>query len=267
MVEKATPQVVVGSVLRFVDLDRLLGFEGRWTVVDSPDGTRRASAHLARPDAADVQARLRGVTLGGRAVEVTVSPPLARDVVRKARLADARRRRDTTPGFLRPGTKLDEEGRISLTPEVMALAIARTVAGRTVVDATCGCGGNAIAFAREGCRVIALDTSEERIALARHNARVYGVETLIQFHHGDGREWVGKEKEGDVLFVDPPWASLSLLSDLLPFASRFATFLAKLPPSFDPSVIPGAQARVMFGEAEGDYRRAKMLLIAVERRP
>ena len=126
-------------------------------------------------------ARLRGVALGGRAIAVRVEPDLPRAVVRAARLRDARARRLTTPGFSRPGTQVDEEGRWSLTPEALALALGREAAGAVVFDACCGCGGNAIGFARAGCRVVAVDTDAGRLALARHNAAIYGVADYIDY--------------------------------------------------------------------------------------
>ena len=46
-------------------------------------------------------------------------------------------------------------------------------------------GGNAIQFAFTCERVIAVDIDAERLAIARHNARVYGVEDRISFVHAD----------------------------------------------------------------------------------
>ncbi len=50
-----------------------------------------------------------------------------------------------------------------------------------VLDCFLGCGGNAIQFALAGLRVIACDVDAGRVALARQNARIYGVEHLIEF--------------------------------------------------------------------------------------
>ena len=46
-------------------------------------------------------------------------------------------------------------------------------AGRSVVDACCGSGGNALGFARAGSPVTAIELAPERLAEAQHNARVY----------------------------------------------------------------------------------------------
>lgn len=45
-------------------------------------------------------------------------------------------------------------------------------------------GGNAIQFAFTCARVIAIDIDASRLALARHNATVYGVADRIEFVHG-----------------------------------------------------------------------------------
>jgi trimethylguanosine synthase len=260
-------EVEVAGIPAWVDAARLLG-DGDWTL---EAGTWRAS--LSREAAADVAARLRGTGLGGGALAVRVTPPSPRDLVRKARLRDAKRRRDATPGFTTRGAKVDAEGKISLTPEPLALRIAARVRGRDVLDACCGCGGDAIAFAREGCRVTAVDTSETRLALARHNAKLYGVASRIRFVHGDARDIVAKTSHGAVLYVDAPWGrewdkkrttlrDLPLLAALAPVAAGFRTFLAKVPPSFDPSTLPGTAAEALFGEADGDSQRVKLVLLS-----
>ncbi len=70
------------------------------------------------------------------------------------------------------GIILDEEGWYSVTPEAIAEHIARRCAGAVVVDAFCGCGGNAIQFARHGKHVYAIDLDPVRLDAARHNAKV-----------------------------------------------------------------------------------------------
>lgn len=221
--------------------------------------------------AADVAARLRNIGLGGRLLGVRVRPALSRPLVREARLVDARRRRDTTVGFLRRGVLVDEEGRMSLTPEVLALAIADRVTGKTVLDAGCGVGGNAIAFARRGCSVIAVDLNAERLEMARHNARIYDVANRIVFVHGDALE-VAESSKADVLFVDPPWgaewnrtrtalADFPLLDVLSRGAPHIRERLYKVPPSFDPATCSHMTPHAVFGEETGDYRRLKFVLL------
>jgi predicted RNA methylase len=268
-------EVVVEGLPQWLQAARLLG-DGEWRFLPRADGTLQAIARLEQSQAADVAARLRGVGLGGQKLTVSVVPALPRDAVRAARTADARRRRETTPGFSRRGAKLDEEGRISLTPEVLAEALAEELAEagvRTVLDACAGAGGNAIAFGRAGLRVVAVERDAGRLALLAHNASVYGVEGLLERVHGDAVAEVAR-RTADVLFVDPPWgtdydrARVSL-ADVPPLAEvldaarpgAFGRVIAKLPPSFDVASVPGAVARAVFGEARGDARRVKFLLL------
>ncbi|MFN8049853.1 MAG: class I SAM-dependent methyltransferase [Acidimicrobiales bacterium] len=55
--------------------------------------------------------------------------------------------------------------------------------GKRVLELGCGDGGNAIALARQGARVIVVDSSASRLAVARNNAEAHDVR--IEFHHGD----------------------------------------------------------------------------------
>jgi SAM-dependent methyltransferase len=237
-----------------------------------------ATAEMPVSAAADLAARLRGVGLGGALLQVDVTPPLPRAAVRAARTTDARRRRDASPGFTRPGVRLDEEGQVSLTPEALALALGRPLAGRVVVDATCGAGGNTIGFARAGARVIAVEQDAGRLALARHNATIYGVADRIRFVRADAILQV-PGLEADVLFIDPPWgvewdrartdlSSVPLLGALLPLARAAGTYgaiWAKVPPSFDPAEWPEAEVEGWFGAASGDERRVKFLVMRESR--
>jgi SAM-dependent methyltransferase len=264
-------RITVEGIPSWVDVRRLLAVPH--VTIHADEGSRvRAECILPAAQAADLDARLRGIGLGGERLRVVVSPRLSRSVVRAARLVDARRRRDTTPGFERPGTRLDDEGRLSLTPEHLALQIAARIRGRSVLDAGCGAGGNAIAFAREGCRVVAVERDEARLALARHNAHVYGVHRAITFVHGDAAPAL-ETYDVDVLFVDPPWGNAydreRTVADAYPLlvaAWRVAErdrrgFLAKVPPSFDPDTLPGTAAEAFFGEAPGDRHRIKLVLL------
>jgi hypothetical protein len=269
-------EVCVAPIPAWIDRDRLLGPTDAgqpWSVVVREDGSCEARARLSGEVAADLAARLRGVGLDGRALVVSIEPPLRRTLVRRARTEDARRRRVTTPGFERPGVRLDEEGRWSLTPEKLALGIARTAAHAPIVDAGCGLGGNAIAFARAGCRVLAIETDAGRLALARHNAEIYQVADRIRFVHGDAVALAREHAEPEaILFIDPPWgrdwtrdhcglAQLPLLAALLPIAGGYAALWAKVPPSFAIAELPGAVPQACFGEAEGDRRRVKFVLL------
>ncbi|KAF5316713.1 hypothetical protein D9619_006753 [Psilocybe cf. subviscida] len=124
-----------------------------------------------------------------------------------------------------PGCLLDEEGWYSVTPELLADQIAERCRCDTILDAFCGVGGNAIAFAKTCQRVIALDTSSTRLALARHNAQIYGVADRIEFiladylsfakaysSHSKTEQVSPSIRKIDVVFLSPPWGGPSYLS-------------------------------------------------------
>lgn len=102
------------------------------------------------------------------------------------------------------GIKLDREGWFSVTPEKIAEHIAERCRCDVIVDAFCGVGGNAIQFAFTCERVIAIDIDPDRVAIAQHNARVYGVEDRIEFIIGDYFH-VAPKLQADVVFLSPPW--------------------------------------------------------------
>ncbi|XP_060729603.1 trimethylguanosine synthase isoform X2 [Tachysurus vachellii] len=113
------------------------------------------------------------------------------------------------------GVKLDHEGWFSVTPEKIAEHIAQRVqvASQTlvIVDAFCGVGGNAIQFALTGNTVIAVDIDPVRLALAQHNAAVYGVSERIDFIQADFLQ-VAPRLRADVVFLSPPWGGPEYLS-------------------------------------------------------
>ena len=104
------------------------------------------------------------------------------------------------------GIKLDRESWFSVTPEKIALHTANRVASIVsaeqhhidsaakkivVLDAFCGCGGNAIAFARQLTvdQVICIDIDLTKLRLTANNAAVYGVPAKkIHFIHGNSIE-------------------------------------------------------------------------------
>ncbi|MDD9968887.1 MAG: methyltransferase domain-containing protein, partial [Myxococcales bacterium] len=196
-------RVVVGPLPCWLDREQLLAVPH--TATELPMGDVEVSAELTSLQAADLAARLRGLCLAARPIQVRCEPPLPRAAVRSARAEDARRRRETTAGFERRGVLVDDpEGRWSLTPEALALEMAGLAGQCSVCDAMCGLGGNAIAFARAGCEVTAIELDAARLARARHNARVYGVLERIRFIHGDARSLLG-DMDAALLFLDPPW--------------------------------------------------------------
>ena len=85
--------------------------------------------------------------------------------------------------------------------ENIAKYIAKRFSGKKkVVDLTCGIGGNSIAIARY-CRVVAVERSKEILECAKLNCAVYGVESSMEFVHGDAYESIFPD--ADAFFIDP----------------------------------------------------------------
>jgi SAM-dependent methyltransferase len=267
-------QVRVWPLPQWLDWRQLLG-PGQWTAIEKSDGVVEAQATLERNATADLAARLRGVGIGGSLLHMEISPPLHRKDLRKAYAEEARRYRDGSTGFSRRSTRLDDEARKSLTPEALALALGERARDLRVIDACAGAGGNAIGFARTGCTVVAIEINESRLAMARHNAKLYGVADRIEFVAGDACS-ILPERDADLLFIDPPWgerynkkrvtlSDLPPCEDLLQRANHLPKHWIKVPPSFDPSTLPGYCIEAFFGVARGDERRVKFLLL--EKKP
>lgn len=153
------------------------------------------------------------------------------------------------------GCLLDEEGWYSVTPERVADQIAERCRCDTILDAFCGVGGNTIAFAKTCERgalgatrlaqvlshglydnlVIALDTDPTRLALARHNAVIYGVADRIEFILADyltfARSYLSlpssDNRKIDVVFLSPPWGGPSYLSGSIAEAANASTSIVQ----------------------------------------
>lgn len=233
---------------------------------------------LSHKDAAGVQARLRGLGIDGKALEVVATPPLSRSLVRAGRLQEARDRRDASPGFVHPLAHATGEGRFSLTPEAIALELGRLAQNKRVVEACAGSGGNSIGFARAGCEVTAFELDPARLSEARHNARLYGVSGKIRFELGDACALV-PTRSADLLFVDPPWGGeqydkLSTARDSFPLLdslltrdlSGYGEIWIKVPSSFRVDSVRGAVAQAWFGVAQGDRHRIKFVLLRLTAR-
>lgn len=112
------------------------------------------------------------------------------------------------------GIKLDKEGWFSVTPDAIANHIATRVAisasknklqeqkGAIILDAFCGCGGNAIAFAlkSEISTVICVELDRNKLRMAAHNASIYDVDpNRIIFIEADATHIMGKYSKGKLL--------------------------------------------------------------------
>jgi trimethylguanosine synthase len=145
------------------------------------------------------------------------------------------------------GIQVDPDGLFALKPEHASLRMARSVPGRRVLDAFCGVGGTAIAFARAGKQVVTAELDGERLAMARHNARIYGVSDRITFLHEDALAVLARDRF-DAIYLDPPWGGETAYTrprfglrdyvvdgfDLLERAFAAAdTVVLSAPPNFD----------------------------------
>lgn len=106
--------------------------------------------------------------------------------------------------------RVDAHGLYTMTPESLALDIAARVPGDQVLDVCSGIGAMSIAFARQGKSVTAVEIDPGRMAMARHNARVYGVEDRIRFLTADitaESTLDALPRDLDVVHLDPPWGT------------------------------------------------------------
>ncbi|MCW8926967.1 MAG: trimethylguanosine synthase [Xanthomonadales bacterium] len=104
--------------------------------------------------------------------------------------------------------KVDAAGLYTMVPEKYALAMARRASGKRVLDICSGIGSISIAFARCGQQVTGVEIDENRVAMARHNARLYGVADKIDFLVADITSDMTLESlpaDIDSVFLDPPW--------------------------------------------------------------
>ena len=194
-------------------------------------------------------AHLDGLAVGGGRLTVRTEPPI-RAGRRAPPREDARSRRRRLFSRWDRGIRADDEGLVGATPEALALRIASGARG-VVLDGTSGIGALAIAYARQPDveKVIAVDVDARRLAMARHNARIYGVADRIDFVRGDIVRLVGRH-DADLLVLDPPWGGrgydrerVTLDGLGLDVASVLARFsgpvVLKLPRSFDVATLPG----------------------------
>lgn len=150
------------------------------------------------------------------------------------------------------GIEVDAEGLYSATPEKIALGQTERMKCRTIIDGFCGVGANAIAFARFGKRVYAIEKDGKRLEMARNNAAVYGVDNTITFINGDFFEEVRKiqrsSQPAEGIFLDMSWGGVGYkeiegfkLSDFKPDGNKvlkisyalFKEITMKVPRTFD----------------------------------
>lgn len=119
------------------------------------------------------------------------------------------------------GIQMDDESWYSVTPENIAKHIAERVISslgsghHLIVDGFCGVGGNLIQFANYSplVRVIGCDIDANRIKMAKHNAKLYGVQDQCDFILGNFLDIMKclKGQRVDAVFLSPPWGGCEYL--------------------------------------------------------
>jgi hypothetical protein len=247
-IERLVPLLVPEAVeLKVEGLPDDLDDDGYLALVGVPRGAR---LYLPALDARRLIHRLDGLVLAGCTARVQVEggpdlrlPPLPRG----ERFDRGTVERDDP--WLR---HLDDEGRFSLTPRSIADGQARRLSASTVIDGTAGCGGNTVALARAGKRVIAVERDPHRLRLCRQNLEEAGLLSRVELLHGDHARLLPalqREHPAAALLLDPPWGGrdrlftrwAELFADPARVLARLEAapeVLLKLPRAFDITTLP-----------------------------
>ncbi len=102
------------------------------------------------------------------------------------------------------GITMNGDDWFSVTPEAVAVHIAHRAKCGILIDAFCGCGGNAVRFTAQSRLVVCIDKNPKALLAARINATVYGVANHMEFILGDAMELL-PSMTADVVFLSPPW--------------------------------------------------------------
>jgi hypothetical protein len=152
---------------------------------------------------------------------------------------------------------------------VAAHRAARLMRGRqgslNVADLCCGAGGDALALAQAGTKVIAVDRDELRLALAAANAAALGLSDRISFVQRDllaeappvaeaifcdpGRR-AGGRRRFHVDEYEPP------LGHILSWRASTPALAVKLSPGVDLAELPGSDVELEFVSLDGELKEA-----------
>lgn len=98
--------------------------------------------------------------------------------------------------------------------EFLALTKGRETVRAVDVGTGSGCLAIASAFKRPGVRFVAIDVSEDALAVARKNAERHGVADRIDFRRGDRLGPVQGEEPFDVIVSNPPYIATAEIPGL-----------------------------------------------------
>ncbi|MEJ8568008.1 methyltransferase domain-containing protein [Elongatibacter sediminis] len=169
--------------------------------------------------------------------------------------------------------QVDATGLYTMVPENHAMDMARRAGGGATLDLCSGIGAMSIAFARCGQQVTAVEIDPRRVAMARHNARLYEVADRIDFRAADATaESTLAALPDDIhtLFMDPPWGAgpgdylkrpVTRLADLelaglnlVDLTRRLPgrEVMLRLPPNFDIGILADIPAeKIAYVSASG----------------
>ena len=114
------------------------------------------------------------------------------------------------------GIQMDTESWYSVTPEEISEYISSIIpdsSDSTILDAFCGCGGNAIFFSKKFKKVIANDLFIEKINMTKNNTRIYNCPNNIEYHSVDFLKLNLNEEKIDYIFLSPPWGGPDYKND------------------------------------------------------
>ncbi|WP_232838614.1 class I SAM-dependent methyltransferase [Streptomyces geranii] len=168
-----------------------------------------------------------------------------------------------------------DAGRMFFTPngveQSTRASVASYRAGRfrelgvgSVADLCCGIGGDAIAFARAGVRVLAVDRDPLTVAVARANVEALGIGELVEVREADVADV--DVSSYDALFVDPgrrggrgrifdPEAYSPPLSWAVDAARKAPVAALKIAPGVPHEAVPGEAGAEWISDG-GDVKEA-----------
>lgn len=144
----------------------------------------------------------------------------------------------------------DRDGVRFATPEDVARYRARRLKCSTIADISCGVGGQTIYFARECDQVYAVEIDPKKIAYAKKNCRLLGIDN-VEFICGDALspEVIRQLPELDIVFSDParpPTEDMRDIASLRPaipeviaaYSPIASGFAFEAPPQLTPDRVP-----------------------------